>query len=200
MGAVVNLRPDLFRAVIAGVPFVDVLNTMLDDTLPLTITEYEERDPNDSRLANTFAPMRPMKTWSGRLIPQFSRRRDSRSARPYWEPAKWVAKLRDENGCEPSAAENRDGRGARRPIRPLRKAARAGVRVRIHSGRDRGGIGVITFSNTESHDSPSACARAFPPMRHRSEASLRSRAAQSMTPHRSQERSLRGPPVARSAQ
>ncbi len=48
MGAVTNLRPDLFRAVLAEVPFVDVVNTMLDATLPLTVIEYEEwGNPND---------------------------------------------------------------------------------------------------------------------------------------------------------
>src|SRR5439155_17255873 len=48
MGAVTNMRPDLFKAVVAQVPFVDVMNTMLDESLPLTVTEFEEwGDPRD---------------------------------------------------------------------------------------------------------------------------------------------------------
>ena len=50
MGAVTNMRPDLFHAVIAGVPFVDVINTMLDETIPLTVIEWEEwGNPNDKK-------------------------------------------------------------------------------------------------------------------------------------------------------
>jgi oligopeptidase B len=53
MGAVVNLRPDLFRAVLSHVPFVDVMNTMLDATLPLTVPEYEEWGNPNERLTST---------------------------------------------------------------------------------------------------------------------------------------------------
>ena len=54
MGAVTNLRPDLFRAVLSHVPFVDVMNTMLDASLPLTVPEYEEwGDPNEETFSNT---------------------------------------------------------------------------------------------------------------------------------------------------
>ena len=96
MGAVVNERPDLFRCVVAHVPFVDVLNTMLDDTLPLTTMEYNEwGNPNDAeyyRYMRTYSPYDnvreqdypPMLVTGGISDPRVT----------YWEPAKWVAKLR----------------------------------------------------------------------------------------------------------
>ena len=96
MGAVVNERPDLFGCVVAHVPFVDVLNTMLDDTLPLTTMEYNEwGNPNDAeyyRYMRTYSPYDnvreqdypPMLVTGGISDPRVT----------YWEPAKWVAKLR----------------------------------------------------------------------------------------------------------
>jgi oligopeptidase B len=58
MGAVVNLRPELFRAVLSHVPFVDVMNTMLDATLPLTVPEYEEwGNPNESAYFSLYAEL-----------------------------------------------------------------------------------------------------------------------------------------------
>lgn len=96
MGAIVNLRPDLYRAIVSHVPFVDVMNTMLDPTLPLTVPEYEEwGDPNEKaafeymlsyspydNLAKTSYPAMLVKTslWDSQVM--------------YWEPAKYVAKLR----------------------------------------------------------------------------------------------------------
>jgi oligopeptidase B len=97
MGAVANLRPDLFRAIVAEVPFVDCLTTMLDDTLPLTVTEWEEwGDPLHNRAVydymksyspydNVEAKKYPAMLVSGGL-------NDPRVQ--YWEPATWVAKLR----------------------------------------------------------------------------------------------------------
>ena len=96
MGAVVNDRPDLFGCIAAHVPFVDVLNTMLDDTLPLTTMEYNEwGNPNDAEYYHymrTYSPYDnvreqgypPMLVTGGISDPRVT----------YWEPAKWVAKLR----------------------------------------------------------------------------------------------------------
>ncbi len=96
MGAVVNLRPDLFKTVIAKVPFVDVLNTMLDASLPLTVTEYEEwGNPNEAsayKYMRTYSPYDNIekKTYPNLLIT--AGLNDPRVS--YWEPAKWTAKLR----------------------------------------------------------------------------------------------------------
>jgi oligopeptidase B len=96
MGAVMNLRPELFRAVITAVPFVDVVSTMLDETLPLTITEYEEwGNPN---VADEYAVMRAYSPYDNLerggypAVLVLTSLNDSQV--PYWEPAKLVAKLR----------------------------------------------------------------------------------------------------------
>ena len=97
MGAVVNMRPDLFGAAVAQVPFVDVMNTMLDPSLPLTITEYEEwGNPNE---AESFAYMRsysPYDNVSAQAYPPMLITGGLNDPRvSYWEPAKWSAKLRE---------------------------------------------------------------------------------------------------------
>ena len=96
MGVVANERPDLFGCMVAHVPFVDVLNTMLDDTLPLTTMEYNEwGNPNESeyyRYIRSYSPYDnvteqdypPLLVTAGISDPRVT----------YWEPAKWVAKLR----------------------------------------------------------------------------------------------------------
>ena len=96
MGAVTNLRPDLFRAVVADVPFVDVVNTMLDPTLPLTVIEYDEwGNPNDEaayRYILSYSPydnVRPQ-PYPAMLIT--AGLNDPRVA--FWEPAKFTARLR----------------------------------------------------------------------------------------------------------
>jgi oligopeptidase B len=96
MGAVVNLRPDLFRAVVSHVPFVDVMNTMLDSSLPLTVPEYEEwGDPNDSsyfKYMLSYSPYDNLKPGSYPAMLVKTSLHDSQVM--YWEPAKYVAKLR----------------------------------------------------------------------------------------------------------
>ena len=96
MGAVTNMRPDLFQAVVADVPFVDVLNTMCDASLPLTVMEYEEwGDPNDKeyyQYIKSYAPYENVSQQAYPYVLAWVAMNDSRV--PYWEAAKWVAKLR----------------------------------------------------------------------------------------------------------
>ena len=96
MGAVTNLRPDLFRAVLSHVPFVDVMNTMLDASLPLTVPEYEEwGDPNQEeyfRYMLSYSPYDNLKPASYPSMLVKTSLNDSQVM--YWEPAKYVAKLR----------------------------------------------------------------------------------------------------------
>jgi oligopeptidase B len=96
IGTVVNTRPELWRAAVAVVPFVDVLNTMLDDSLPLTVIEYDEwgnpadrkyyeyirsYSPYDNVARQNYPPMLVLSGFNDRRV-------------HYWEPAKWVARLR----------------------------------------------------------------------------------------------------------
>jgi oligopeptidase B len=96
MGAVANMRPDLFRAVVSHVPFVDVMNTMLDASLPLTVPEYEEwGDPNDEKYFQymlSYSPYDNLKPASYPAMLVKTSLHDSQVM--YWEPAKYVAKLR----------------------------------------------------------------------------------------------------------
>jgi oligopeptidase B len=97
VGAVTNMRPDLFRAVVADVPFVDVVNTMLDDSLPLTTGEYEEwGDPSDESYFDYMLSYSPYDNVVPGQYPAIlveTSLNDSQVM--YWEPAKYVAKLRD---------------------------------------------------------------------------------------------------------
>ncbi len=99
MGAVINKRPDLFAACIANVPFVDVLNTMQDPTLPLSITEYEEwGNPNELEAFNYIATYSPYDNIKQQAYPAILATAGLSDWRvPYWEAAKWVAKLREYN-------------------------------------------------------------------------------------------------------
>ncbi len=96
MGAVVNFRPDLFAAVLSQVPFVDVINTMSDGTLPLTIGEYEEW--GNPAVPDQFAWMRAYDPYvnlhQAAYPPMLVRTAFNDSQVMYWEPAKYVAKTR----------------------------------------------------------------------------------------------------------
>ncbi len=107
MGAVANLAPDLFRAIVAEVPFVDCLTTILDDTLPLTVLEWEEwgnpvEDPEIYRVMKSYSPYDNVRATDddGRPVryPDILATAGLSDPRVgFWEPAKWVAKLRAAN-------------------------------------------------------------------------------------------------------
>ena len=96
IGAVLNQRPELFQAAIAEVPFVDVLNTMLDPDLPLTVTEYDEwgnpEEPDVYARIKAYAPYENVRAQAYPAALVIAGYNDSRVQ--YWEAAKWVAKLR----------------------------------------------------------------------------------------------------------
>ena len=96
MGAVANLRPDLYRAMIAHVPFVDVMNTMLDPTLPLTVPEYEEwGDPNQKKAFEYMLSYSPYDNLEAKGYPAMLVKTSLHDSQVmYWEPAKYVAKMR----------------------------------------------------------------------------------------------------------
>lgn len=100
MGAVANMAPDLFLGIIADVPFVDVLNTMLDDTLPLTPPEWLEWG-NPIKSAEEFERIRsysPYDNVERKAYPHILAMTGLTDPRvTYWEPAKWVARLREKN-------------------------------------------------------------------------------------------------------
>ena len=96
MGAVINQAPQLYNAVVAQVPFVDVVTTMLDDSIPLTTGEYEEwGNPHQSAayaLMKSYSPYDNVRRQRYPNLLVTSGLYDSQVQ--YWEPAKWVAKLR----------------------------------------------------------------------------------------------------------
>jgi oligopeptidase B len=96
MGGIVNLRPDLYRAIISHVPFVDVMNTMLDPTLPLTVPEYEEwGDPNKKPAFEYMLSYSPYDNLAAGSYPAMLVKTSLWDSQVmYWEPAKYVAKLR----------------------------------------------------------------------------------------------------------
>ncbi len=98
MGAVANMAPDLFLGIIAEVPFVDVLTTMLDDTLPLTPPEWPEwgnpiESAKDYRTIAAYSPYDQVSAQAYPHILALAGLTDPRVT--YWEPAKWVARLRE---------------------------------------------------------------------------------------------------------
>jgi oligopeptidase B len=99
MGAVTNMRPDLFKVVVAQVPFVDVINTMLDESLPLTVGEFEEwgnpKVEAEYRYMKSYSPYDNVEAKAYPTLLVKSSYNDSQVM--YWEPAKYVAKLRAMN-------------------------------------------------------------------------------------------------------
>ena len=133
------MRPDLFKAVVAQVPFVDVLNTMLDASLPLTTSEYIEwGNPNEKPAYDYMKKYSPYDNVKAANYPAMLVQVSLNDSQvPYWEGAKLVAKLRAmKTDKQSAAAEGQHGRGPRRLVRPLRCAARDGVRLRVHAVAD----------------------------------------------------------------
>ena len=97
MGAVSNLRPDLFKGIVAEVPFVDVVTTMLDASIPLTTGEYDEwGNPNQKEYYDYMLSYSPYDNVARKAYPAMlitGGLHDSQVQ--YWEPAKWAAKLRE---------------------------------------------------------------------------------------------------------
>jgi len=99
MGAIINLAPELYNGVVAQVPFVDVITTMLDDSIPLTTGEYDEwGNPNEKESYDYMKSYSPYDNVTNKLYPNMlvtTGLHDSQVQ--YWEPAKWVARLRAQN-------------------------------------------------------------------------------------------------------
>jgi oligopeptidase B len=96
MGAVLNLRPDLFKAALVGVPFVDVINTMLDESLPLTVGEFEEwGNPKEKAAFDYMITYSPYDNIEAKAYPNMLVKTSFNDSQVmYWEPAKYVAKMR----------------------------------------------------------------------------------------------------------
>ena len=138
MGAVANMRPDLFKAVVAQVPFVDVINTMLDASLPLTTSEFIEwGNPNEKPAFDYMMKYSPYDNVKAQAYPAMLVHVSLNDSQvPYWEGAKFVARLRaTKTDTNPLLLKTNWGR-ARRRVRPLRRAARDGVHLRVHAVAD----------------------------------------------------------------
>jgi oligopeptidase B len=97
MGAIINMRPDLWNGVVAAVPFVDVVTTMLDESIPLTTGEYDEwGNPNDETYYHYMLRYSPYDNVESKNYPNLLVTTGFHDSQvQYWEPAKWVAKLRE---------------------------------------------------------------------------------------------------------
>ena len=145
MGAIANMRPDLFAGVLGEVPFVDVINTMCDDTLPLTPPEWVEwGDPIRSKEAFEYMTSYcPYTNIGDRAYPNVLSTGGLTDPRvTYWEPAKWAAKLRHHNTCVG-------------PVRPARRdRAVLGLRA---DGDEQDGIGAAPLRTSPPCGDPADC-------------------------------------------
>jgi oligopeptidase B len=122
MGAVTNMRPGLFKGIVAQVPFVDVVTTMLDPTIPLTTNEYDEwGNPSDRTYFDYILSYSPYDNVEAKEYPNVlvtTALQDSQVQ--YWEPAKWVAKLRaTKTDSNRLLLQRREPRRCLRPLPPL---------------------------------------------------------------------------------
>jgi oligopeptidase B len=167
MGAVMNLRPDLFTSVIAEVPFVDVLNTMSDPSLPLTVTEYDEwGNPQDPKYYDYIASYSPYDNVTDRQYPNLLVTAGLNDPHvSYWEPAKWVAKqrtLKNQNRVlllKTNMGAGHSGQSGR--FSQLKEVAMeyAFAIDTLHVGQENFGGGVRrTAPGTESQHSPNRAA------------------------------------------
>ena len=141
MGAVANMRPDLFKAVIAQVPFVDVINTMLDASLPLTTSEYIEwGNPNEKPAFDYMMKYSPYDNVKAQAYPdmlvEISLQRQPGRLLGGREVRRESA--RDEDDRQQAARQGEHGRWARRLVRPVRPPQGNRLRVRIHGERVAG--------------------------------------------------------------
>lgn len=97
MGAIVNMNPELYNGILAAVPFVDVISTMLDDSIPLTTGEYDEwGNPNEKKYYDYIKSYSPYDQVQAKKYPNMLVTTGFHDSQvQYWEPAKWVAKLRE---------------------------------------------------------------------------------------------------------
>ena len=99
MGAISNFRPDLYKGIVAQVPFVDVITTMLDESIPLTTGEYDEwGNPNEKKFYDYIKTYSPYDNVQEKNYPNMLITTGLHDpAVQYWEPAKWAARLRKKN-------------------------------------------------------------------------------------------------------
>ena len=141
VGAVTNMRPDLFKAVVAQVPFVDVINTMLDASLPLTTSEYLEwGNPNEKAAFDYMMQYSPYDNIKAANVSG-----DARAGVAQRQPGAVLGRreargkaARDEDRQQSAAAEDQHGRRSRRLVGTLRRAARDGVHLRVRAVADGG--------------------------------------------------------------
>ena len=137
MGAVANLAPELFAGILANVPFVDPLTSILDPSLPLTVIEWDEwGDPLHNKdvydYMRSYSPYENVEAKDYPAILAITSINDTRVL--YVEPAKWVAKLRaTKTGDAPATSQDRDERRTRRCQWSVREVERGRVRVRLGS-------------------------------------------------------------------
>ena len=155
MGAATNLRPDLFRAVVAEVPFVDVLTTMSDETLPLTVLEWEEwgnptADPEVYHYMKSYSPYDNVEHKAYPAMFVTAGLNDPRVS--YWEPAKWVQRLRDRTTSDQLVV-----------LRTEMGAGHMGPSGRYDAWKDEALVYAFVLDAVRADRGPSLTARATPP-------------------------------------